>query len=112
LVSNLTSAEEACRLYAKRFRIAPFFSDQKSRGFQIHKSHIAEPERLARLLIASCLAYIWIVSLGTICLKEGWIEIVHHRHRCDVSLFQLGLRLLDHFLNEGLPIPVQFHISD
>jgi hypothetical protein len=29
-----------------------------------------------------------------------------------VSLFQLGLRLLDHFLHEDLPIPVAFHISD
>ena len=27
LVSNLSSAEEACRLYAKRFRIETFFSD-------------------------------------------------------------------------------------
>ena len=31
LVTNMASAEEACRLYAKRFRIETFFSDQKSR---------------------------------------------------------------------------------
>jgi len=37
LVSNLATAEEACRLYQKRFRIEIFFSDQKSRGFHIHK---------------------------------------------------------------------------
>ena len=35
LVSNLDSAEEACRLYAKRFRIETFFSDQQSRGFHL-----------------------------------------------------------------------------
>jgi hypothetical protein len=34
------------------------FADQKSRGFHIHKSHIADPQRLSRLLIAACLAYI------------------------------------------------------
>jgi hypothetical protein len=112
LVTNMASAEKACQVYAKRFRIETFFSDQKSRGFHIHKSHMSDPERLSRLLIAACLAYIWIVYLGALCLKEGWIEILHRRHRCDLSLFQLGLRLLDHFLNEGLPIPVQFHISD
>jgi hypothetical protein len=61
LVSNLVTAEEACRLYQKRFRIETFFSDQKSRGFHIHKSHISDPQRLSRLLIAACLAYIWIV---------------------------------------------------
>ena len=56
LVSNMASAEEACRYDQKRFRIETFFSDQKSRGFNIHKSHIADPQRLSRLLIAACLA--------------------------------------------------------
>jgi hypothetical protein len=110
LVTNLTCAEEACRLYAKRFRIETFFSDQKSRGFFLHKSHIADPTRVSRLLIAACFAYIWIVYLGAICLKDGWREAIHRRHRCDLSLFQLGLRLRDHFLNEDLPIPVAFHV--
>ena len=111
LVSNLATAEEACRLYQKRFRIETFFSDQKSRGFHIHKSHISDPQRLSRLLIAACLAYIWIVYLGSLCAKEGWTAIIHRRKRCDLSLFQLGLRVLEHFLNEELPIPVQFHVT-
>ena len=110
LVTNIASAEEACRLYSKRFRRATFFSDQKSRGFHRHKSHLANPQRLSRLLIAACLAYIWIVYLGSVCMKEGWVRIIHRRHRCDLSLFQLGMRLLEHFLNEDLPIPVAFHI--
>jgi len=110
LVTNMDAAEEACRLYAKRFRIETFFSDQKSRGFHLHKSHLSDPQRLSRLLIAACLAYIWIVYLGSVCMKEGWIRIIHRRHRCDLSLFQLGMRLLEHFLNEDLPIPVAFHI--
>jgi hypothetical protein len=41
---------------------------------------------------------------------KGGVEIIHRRHRCDLSLFQLGLRFLDHLLNESLPIPVAFHI--
>jgi hypothetical protein len=45
LVSNMASADEACRVYAKRFRIETFFSDQKSRGFHIHKSHLSTPAR-------------------------------------------------------------------
>jgi hypothetical protein len=61
LVSNMSSAEEAIDYYQKRFRIETFFSDQKSRGFNIHKSHLTDPQRLSRLLIASCLAYIWLV---------------------------------------------------
>ena len=91
--------------------IETFFSDQKSRGFHSHKSHISDPQRLSRLLIAACLAYIWIIYLGSLCEKEGWRNVIHRRDRCDVSLFQLGLRLLEHFLNEDLPILVQFHVN-
>jgi Transposase DDE domain len=112
LVSNMDTAEEAARLYAKRFRIETFFSDQKSRGFHLHKSHIKDHTRLSRLLIAACLAYIWIVYLGALCRQENLVEIIHRRHRCDLSLFQLGLRLLDHILNADLPIPVAFYVCD
>jgi hypothetical protein len=111
LVSNMATAEEACRLYEKRFRIETFFSDQKSRGFHIHKSHISDVQRLSRLLIAACLAYIWVVYLGSICEKDEWRPIIHRRKRCDLSLFQLGLRFLEHLLNEEMLIPVQFHVT-
>ena len=104
-------AEEACRYYQKRFRIETFFADQKSRGFHIHKSRISDPQRLSRLLIAACLAYIWIIYLGSLCEKEGWRSIIHRKDRCDLSLFQLGLRTLEHFLNEGCSIPVLFYIT-
>jgi Transposase DDE domain len=110
VVSNMDAAEEACRYYQKRFRIETFFSDQKSRGFHIHKSHISNPQRLSRLLIAACLAYIWIIYLGSLCEKDGWRIIIHRNDRCDLSLFQLGLRTLEYFLNEDFSIPVMFHI--
>src|SRR6266496_3519965 len=55
--------------------------------------HLTDPQRLSRLLIASCLAYIWLVYLGSLCKKERWQSIIHRRKRCDLSLFQLGLRL-------------------
>ena len=83
LVSHLATAEEACRFYQKRFRSETFFSDQKSRGFHIHTSHISDPQRLSRLFIAACLAYILMVYLGSLCAKEGWTAIMHRRKRCD-----------------------------
>ncbi len=105
LVTNLELVAEACSWYNKRFRIETFFSDQKSRGFNLHKSHIAD---LARLMIAACLAYIWIIYLGVIAKRDNWVQVIHRTDRCDLSLFQLGLRLLEQFLNEHLPIPVAF----
>jgi Transposase DDE domain len=111
LLTNMDSADEACRLYAKRFRIETFFSDQKSRGFHLHKSHLSEPMRLTRLLMAACLAYIWIIYLGVLCEQDGWVSIIHRSDRCDLSLFQLGLRLLDYLLSEDYTIPVAFYIA-
>jgi hypothetical protein len=109
LVTNFELVEEACYWYTKRFQIETFFSDQKSRGFYLHKSHLSDPLRLAQLMIAACLAYLWMVYLGVTARQEGWVEIIHRTDRCDWSLFRLGLCLLEHLLNEDLPIPVAFN---
>ena len=91
--------------------IETFFSDQKSRGFHLHQSHLSNPTRLTRLLMATCLAYIWLIYLGALCEQDGWISIIHRSDRCDLSLFQLGLRLLDYLLSEDYTIPVAFYIT-
>ena len=111
LVTNLELVEEACHWYQKRFRIETFFSDQKSRGFHLHKSHLARPERLARLMIAACLAYIWVVYLGVCVQKAGRVALIHRTDRCDLSLFQLGLRWLEYLLDHEEEIPVAFTVS-
>ena len=108
LITNMDLAGEACYWYSKRYRIETFFSDQKSRGFNLDKSHISDPVRLARLMIAACLAYIWIVYLGVLAKRDDWVKIIHRADRCDLALFRLGLDLLEHFLNLSLPIPVSF----
>jgi len=105
LVSNMSSGQAACDWYCKRMHLETFFSDQKSRGFQLDKSHLSDPARVARLRLAACLAYRWVIYLGDVAHRDGWVPILHRRHRCDLSLFQLGLRLLDYFLNHDQPIP-------
>ena len=72
---------------------------------------MSDVQRLSRLLIAACLAYIWVVYLGAVCEKAQWRSLMHRGKRCDLSLFQLGLRLLEYFLNEEMPIPVQFYVT-
>ena len=108
LVSNVELAKDACGYYRKRFKIETFFSDQKSRGFHIQKRHLSDPKRLSRLLIACCLSYLWIIYLGAYAMEHGLNRVVHRTDRCDLSLFQLGLRLLKYFLNNELPILVAF----
>ena len=68
-------------------------------------SHLSDPERLAQLMIAACLAYLWIIYLGNLAQQHGLDQVIHRTDRCDLSLFQLGLRLLDYYLNQEMPIP-------
>lgn len=110
LVTSLELGEEACFWYQHRMRVETFFSDQKSRGFYLHQSHIGDPVRLTRLLIAACLAYIWMIYLGTQAHLRNLIPQLHRADRCDLSLFQLGLDLLHHYLEEDLDILVDFRL--
>jgi hypothetical protein len=108
LISNMDLMDEVCYWYQKRFRIETFFSDQKSRGFNLHKSHISKPSRLGKLMIAACLAYLWIVHIGLWSFGQKLNTVVHRTDRCDLSLFQLGLRVLEHLLDFDMTIPVSF----
>jgi hypothetical protein len=112
LVTNFELPDEALYWYKKRFQIETFFSDEKSRGFFLHKSHLSDPQRLSNLMIAACLAYLWIVYLGCIAVRDKWVKTIHRTDRCDWSLFRLGLALLDHMLNELIPIPVSFNLLE
>jgi len=105
LVTNCPTGGEAFMWYRKRFKIETLFSDLKGRGFNLQKSGLHDPERVSRLLIAAALAYIWIVYLGALALQNGWNKIIHRTDRCDLSLFQLGKRLLSYLLKQGKGLP-------
>ena len=111
LVTNLPSGSHACWYYRRRFRIETFFSDQKSRGFHIHKSHLANPERISRLLIAACLAYIWMVALGLLTLANGNHKLIDRTDRVDKSLFRLGVDWLRYALKNGKRFDVFFRFQ-
>ncbi len=111
LVTNVLNAYQACRYYRRRFRIETFFSDQKSRGFHIHKSHLAEPARLSRMLIAACLAYIWMISQGLQVIASNRTAWIDRNERIDKSLFRLGLDWLKYALKQRLDFQPLFHFQ-
>ena len=109
LISNLSDGLQICLCYAKRFKIETLFSDSKSRGFHIHKSHISKPERVNRLLLAVVLAYIWMVYLGVAIVATPWRRsLVDRVDRTDKSLFHLGLDWFDYTLTHGIDVDVLF----
>jgi hypothetical protein len=113
LVTNLDNPYLACRYYRRRFRIETFFSDQKSRGFHIHKSHLADPARLSRLLLAACLAYIWMICQGLQVIATNKTALIDRTERIDKSLFRLGLDWIKYVLKHCLdfqPLETLSHV--
>ena len=110
LITSLADPNDAYERYRLRFRIECMFANHKSRGFRIEKSHLAAPERLARLLIATSLAYVWMHAAAGFAQAHGWVEQFHRRDRCDLGLFQIGLRAIQYALREGLRVPVSFRL--
>lgn len=78
-----------------------FFLGYQTRGFRLDKSHLEEPERLSRLLLAAVLAYWWLTYLGVTGREKDWDKLVHRTDRTDLSFFQLGWRILEEFLMCG-----------
>ena len=60
VVSNMDTAEgRHAAIIKKSVSVSRLFSQTRKAGVPyIHKSHISDPQRLSRLFIAACLAYI------------------------------------------------------
>ena len=84
---------------------ARIHSDLKTKGFHLQKSHISNLNRLGNLMLAACLAYIWVVLLAEYALNKGLNLIFHRTDRCDLSLLQLGFRYIEYCLNNNFTIP-------
>ena len=105
LVTSHADLNLAVVLYRRRAQIETFFSDQKSRGFRVDRSHLADPKRVARLMIATALAYLWVVYLGVLARRDYDYGRFHRPDRRDLSLFSLGLRFVAYCLRHRRPIP-------
>jgi hypothetical protein len=108
LITNIAHAYQACQFYKRRFQIETFFSDQKSRGFHIHKSHLSDPLRLSRMLIAACLAYIWMIAQGISVIASNKTNLIDRADRNDKGLFRLGLDWLKFALKKNLDFEPSF----
>lgn len=95
IVTNLESGPAIKSFYKKRFKIEPFFRDQKSKGFHIQRSGLGDPKRLSKLLIATCLAYVISIMAGIKALKSKLYPLIAREDGEFLSLFQLGLRFIE-----------------
>lgn len=108
LVSSLSRPEEVRKWYAKRFWTEPLFGDLKGHGFDLQSSRLVHPERIAQLMLALALAYLWMVFLGAWVFASGYAKFVDRSDRRDRSLFTLGRRWLQRLLKLDHSLSVHF----
>jgi hypothetical protein len=108
LVTNLPTKTAALRAYRRRMWIEELYGDLKSNGFDLERSHLRHFARLSRLTLAAALLYVWLISTGARAIKNGQRHLVDRKDRRDLSVFQIGLRLIKRWLKNGSPISMNW----
>ena len=104
LATNLASPHQTCKLYALRMWIEEMFADFKGHGFDLESTHLDHFLRLSRLTLAVALLYLWTVIFGSQTIKNGKRRLVDRPDRRDLSIFRIGLDMLDRCLANREPI--------
>lgn len=104
LVTNFDLIKEAYIYYKKRFLIETLFSDMKSRGFNLQKSQLDDPERINTLLIPLCLAYIFTIQQAIQAFLQNRFEELTIKGKKEASLFTIGRRMIVYCENNFLKI--------
>jgi hypothetical protein len=106
LATNLPSQHATRLAYRRRMWIEEMFGDLKGHGFDLESTHLIHFERLSRLTLAVALLYLWLIVTGTQTIQNGLRRLVDRAERRDLSIFQIGLRLITRRLTNVQPISI------
>jgi hypothetical protein len=106
LTNRNAPAHVIIRRYMRRMWIEEMFGDMKGHGFDLETTHLRDADRITRLILGVCIAYVWLISLGSWVVKNGVRHFIDVKSRRDKSYFRLGLDWLARCrrLNQLLPL--------
>jgi hypothetical protein len=110
LLTDLPADPYVLSLYRVRFHIEEMFRDFKEFGFRLEQTRIKMAERISRLLVGICIAYVWLLGTGVWLCKNGRRKRVDRRPKRQLSHFRIGLRYLQQSLLRNMPIPLKLAI--
>ena len=99
------------RAYKRRMWIEEMFGDMKGHGFDLESTHLRHLLRLSRLTLVVALLYIWLLFAGARAIKNGQRHLVDRIDRRDLSLFQIGWRIIDRRLINDLPFSIRLCLT-
>ena len=74
LVSDTPGKLKLIRLYKVRMWMEEMYGDMKGHGFDLEATHLADLDRLSKLVLAVCINFTWLMALGC------WVVKNSHRH--------------------------------
>lgn len=107
LVTNLASPRQTSKLSTVRMWIEEMFADFKRHGFDLESTHLNHFLRLSRLTLAVALLYLWTVLFGSQTIKDGKRRLVDRSDRRDLSIFRIGLDMLERCLANREPFLIR-----
>lgn len=108
LVSDRQGYRDLLRFYRTRMWIEEMYGDWKGHGFDLEATHLDDPDRLTRLVLAVCITFVWLITLGSYVVKRGWRKIVDVKSRRDKSYFRIGWDWVERARRLGDPLPLHF----
>lgn len=109
LISNRSGVRQLIRRYKIRMWIEEMFGDMKGHGFDLEATHLADADRISRLVLAVCFNFVWFITLGSWVVKRGFRHFLDHKSRRDKSYFRLGWDWIERCLRLNQPVPIRFH---
>ena len=104
LATNLPDSKNVLAYYKRRVWIEEMFGDMKKHGFDLESSMLRSFLRLSRLTLAVAFLYLWMIATGTHAIHTGKRHLVDVKSRRDLSLFQIGLRLIERAITNTSPV--------
>lgn len=108
LLSDRQAGPARVREYRRRVQVEAVYLDCKSRGWELERSKLADPNRLNRLLLALFLALWWCHLLGQRAIRSGARRRFDRPNRRDLSVLRLGRRWMRHLLDHDIVPPSLF----
>jgi hypothetical protein len=102
LATNLPDRMSALKDYRRRMWTEEFHGDIKKHGFDLESTMLQDFLKLSRLTLAVAFLYVWLVSIGGETIHQGLRHLVDRHDRRDLSIFQIGLRLIQRKLTNDL----------
>jgi hypothetical protein len=107
LATNLPTQPQTLAAYRRRMWIEEMFADFKRHGFDLESTHLRHFLRLSRLTLCVALLYLWAVAFGAITIKRGLRYLVDRTDRRDLSIFRIGLDMIERLLTNGKPLSIR-----